>query len=111
MSVDNGYLEYVMSDVLCNVQGLHSRKMFGGVGIYKEDLMCALIEDDQLYFKVDDGNWEDYEAVGSLPFTAEMKGRTQTMSYWLVPEDVMEDHEKAETWLGKAYEAAKRAKH
>ena len=35
--------------------------MFGGVGIYAGDLFFALIDDDTLYFKVDDSNRSDFE--------------------------------------------------
>jgi len=34
--------------------------MFGGVGIYCGDLFFGLIDDDTLYFKVDDSNRSDF---------------------------------------------------
>jgi DNA transformation protein len=110
MAVDDGYLEYIMNDVLGHIEDLRGRRMFGGYGIYKGNLMCALIVQDVLYFKVDDTNRPDYESAGMGPFVYESKRGTSTMQYWQVPEEVMEDREQVEAWLNRSWEAAKRAK-
>jgi len=103
MPVSESYREYVM-ERLERVEQVTARNMFGGVGIYFEGLFCALIAEDVLYFKVDDVNRPDFEAAGMGPF----KSGRQTMQFYEVPEDVLEDEEKLRLWVGKALDVARR---
>jgi DNA transformation protein and related proteins len=64
-----------------------------------------------LYFKVDDTTKPDYEDHGSSPFVYEMpNGKEMAMSYWQLPEEVMEDSQELEQWVAKAVEASLRSK-
>jgi DNA transformation protein and related proteins len=83
-----------------------SRPMFGGNGLFKGGVMFGLINDGELYFKVDDTSRADFEAKKSHPFTYEARGRKIALSYWFVPEDVIENAEDLQTWAGKAHAAA-----
>ena len=95
--------DYVVHDLMSGIDGIQSRAMFGGWGLYKNGVVFGIIADDQLYFKVDDRNLKDYENAGSTPFTYEAKGRKIIMSsYWEVPADVLEDRDALESWIGKA---------
>lgn len=103
MPVSEGYREYIM-ERLERVEQVSARRMFGGVGIYFEGLFCALIAEDVLYFKVDDENRPDYEAAGMGPF----RTGGQTMQFYEVPEEVLDDEEKLRLWAGKALDVARR---
>ena len=85
------YLNYILQDVLGHIEGLHNRELFGGVGIYKNGVIFGLIYDNQLYFKVNDTNRCRYEAAGSQPFIYNSSGKQVQLSYWAVPESVIED--------------------
>ena len=50
------------------------RNMFGGAGVYADDVMFALIADDTLYLKADDTTARAFEAEGMRPFTYTAKG-------------------------------------
>lgn len=94
MKNKNHYCDYIISDVLGEIPEITSRAMFGGYGIYKNGKIFAIIVDDELYFKVDDSNRTVFEIMGSHPFTYGKKdGKTATMSYWLVPQEIIEDRE------------------
>ena len=54
MTVSAGFRSYVLEQLGRVLSNVRSRSMFGGVGIYSGDLFFALIDDDTLYFKVDD---------------------------------------------------------
>ena len=83
--------------------------MFGGVGIYSGDLFFALIDDDTVYFKVDDTNRPDFEARGMVPFRpAGPDG--EVMQYYAVPEDLLEDPEALRPWIDRALQVARRKK-
>ena len=87
-----------------------SRSMFGGFGFYMDDTMFALIAYDQMYFKVDDGNRQEYIDAGMAPFTYEGKKKPVQMSYFLLPPDVLEDPIELAEWAGRALDAAIRSK-
>lgn len=102
------YCDYVL-DLLTHVDGVSSRAMFGGFGLYKGGVMFALIADDVLYYKVGPDNQSDYEGAGSEPFTYSGKTKPIQMSYWQVPEDVLEDSDDLRDWTLKAYDVALKA--
>jgi len=86
------------------------RKMFGGLGLYRQGLIFAIVADDTLYFKVNDSNRADYEAEGCEPFTYRGKDKPVAMSYWRVPEWVIDESETLSEWAEKAYQTALGAK-
>jgi len=81
--------------------------MFGGVGIYSGDLFFALIADDALYFKVDDSNRGDFQARGMGPFRPYGENG-ETMQYYQVAEDLVEDPDALRPWAEKAIAVAGR---
>lgn len=105
MTVSPEFLEF-LNDQLSPFGPVSARRMFGGAGLFRDDLMFALIAEDTLYFKIDERNRPDYEAAGMAPFTYEGKGRKMQMSYYEVPPDVLEDQTEISEWAGKAFEAA-----
>lgn len=89
--------------------GIRARAMFGGVGIYGNDLFFALIDDDTVYFKVDETNQPDFEARGMGPFRPGGPGG-ETMRYFALPEEVLEDPEALRPWVEAALNVARRKK-
>ena len=83
--------------------------MFGGVGIYAGDLFFALIDEDLVYFKVDDTNRSAFEKRGMGPF---MPGgeEGEVMQYYQVPEEVLEDPEELTSWMEGSISVAQRKK-
>jgi len=104
------FAEYVLGDVLGDIPGVTSRKMFGGWGIYKDGTFFALIADGGLYFKVDDSTRKNYEALGSKPFVYDSRGKKVTMSYWLLPEEIIEDKDVLFEWVEKSVAAGRNNK-
>ena len=84
--------------------------MFGGAGIYADGAIFALIADDILYFKVDDGNRAAFEAEGVSPFVFLGRRKPIATSYWRVPERLLDDPEEIADWARSALAAAGRAK-
>jgi len=86
MAVSEGYQAFVLEQ-LGRVTRPSARRMFGGVGVYADDLFIAVIADDVLYFKVDETNRPDFEKAGCEPFRPYDDERT--MSYYEVPIEVL----------------------
>ncbi len=89
---------------------VQARAMFGGYGVYFDGLMFGLLADDVLYFKVDDENRQDYIDAGSGPFTYEGKSRPVEMSYYRVPDALMNDPGGIAEWAERAHQAALRSR-
>ncbi|HKS57124.1 MAG TPA: TfoX/Sxy family protein [Steroidobacteraceae bacterium] len=106
MSVSNGYRTYIL-DQLAAVPALSTRRMFGGVGLYSGELFFALIDDDVLFFKVDDANREDYVSRGMKAFMP--IPNKASMGYFQVPEDVIEEADDLVRWARRSVEVAQRA--
>jgi len=106
MSVSNGYRTYVL-DQLAAVQALSTRRMFGGLGLYSGEWFFALIDDDVLFFKVDDANREDYVSRGMKAFMP--LPDKASMGYFQVPEDVIEDCQELTRWARRSVEVPQRA--
>lgn len=83
--------------------------MFGGVGIYCGELFFALIADDTVYFKVDASTRPDFEARGMGPFRP-YSDHGETMSYYQLPEDLLEDPDALRPWAEKAVAVARQSK-
>ncbi len=86
------------------------RKMFGGAGVYCDDLFFAIMDDDAIYLKVDDETRDEFEARGLKPFVFEMKdGSSGEMNYFNAPEDIYDDEDELRRWATYALDAARRA--
>lgn len=113
MPVSDAYLDFVrdlLAERLPDGAALRTRRMFGGVGVYADDLFFALVADDMLYLKADDGNRPDFEAQGLAPFSYTRKdGRSASMAYYPPPADALEDPDRLQPWLDGALAAARRA--
>jgi DNA transformation protein and related proteins len=108
MRVSAGFRDYVL-DQLSGVRGLRAKAMFGGVGIYADDVFFGILASDVLYFKVDDTNRRAYELAGSKPFRP-YDDRSMTMPYYAVPLDVLEAAPTLVEWAEQAVAVARSAK-
>ena len=85
--------------------------MFGGFGVYVDDVMMALVADGVVYFKTDDTNRGAYEDRGTGPFMYSGKrGQPIAMSYHEVPDDIFDDPDDLLVWAETARAVAKRNK-
>jgi DNA transformation protein len=98
-----------LEDLFAPVGGVRFRRMFGGLGIYRESVMFALVANDVLYFKADDFTRAAFEDAGCAPFRYEARGKSVTMSYWRLPERLFDEPEEFRDWAIAAIAAAERA--
>ncbi len=101
--MDSEFVEYALRQL--QVLGpVVARKMFGGYGVYRDEQIFAVIDNDALYLKVDALSRLDYLAAGMGPF-APLPGK-QMDGYYELPLDVLESREKLAHWGKKALAAA-----
>ncbi len=85
-------------------------RMFGGYGLFHDDLMFGLVADDTLYLKADKVSAKEFEERGLPQFEYYKRGKPTRMSYYLAPEEILENSQEAALWARRAYEAALRQK-
>ena len=101
------FVEHVL-EVLEHCGPIRAKRMFGGHGLYRDDLMFGLITDDVLYLKTDGESVALFEDRRLSPFVYVKKGEPTKTSYYMAPEEMFEDPEAAEEWLRIACDAASR---
>jgi DNA transformation protein len=85
------------------------RRMFGKTGVFCDGLMFAMVTDNILYFRVDDGNREHFEEAASVPPLNYRKGgATIHLSFWRAPERLFDDPDEFVAWARIALTAAAR---
>ncbi|MFD2204069.1 TfoX/Sxy family protein [Kiloniella antarctica] len=86
------------------------KSMFGGHGLYFEDIMFALEANGDIYLKTDKETLNLFEEAGSQAFTYEGKNKPITMSYSLIPSTAWDDQDDFIRWVNLAIGASRRAK-
>jgi DNA transformation protein len=104
----SGYIDYLLEQ-LRSLGRVRARPMFGGHGIYCDELFFALLANDVLYFKVDAENRTAFEQRGVGPFVPFPDKPELVMQYYEVPADVIEDPEELAVWARAAVAVALRA--
>ncbi len=75
MRTRNEFVEYLI-DQLTPLGDVAAKSMFGGYGIYCDDVMFGFIADDEFFLKVDDESRPEYERDGFGPFIYTKNGRS-----------------------------------
>jgi DNA transformation protein len=96
-------------DLFAALGPVRVRKMFGGQGIYRDDLMFGLEAGGELFLKADAETAGAFEEAGSRQFAYAKDGKATAMSYWRLPDAALDDPDEAARWGGLAVEAARRA--
>ena len=96
MSVSDSFLAFVLEQ-LDGVPRIVTKRMFGGIGIYSDGTFFAVIDNDTLFFKVDETLAKRYRDKGMPPF-APIPGAKPMMGYYQVPAEILEDARALANW-------------
>lgn len=110
MPKDESFHEYVI-DLFRGFPGITSRGMFSGWALYQDGIVFAIIAEGDLYFKSDEQTQSYFEEADSHPFVYVRKdARPIALSYWSVPEEVLENEEELALWVERSAAVSKRAR-
>ena len=84
--------------------------MFGGYGLYIDELFVAIIVADAMYLKADGQSRDRFEAAGGRRFEYTRQGKQHGLAFWTVPAEAMESPSLMQPWARLAVEAALRAR-
>jgi len=105
MALSSEYLDYVLGQ-LGGLSRVSSRRMFGGAGLYCDELFFGLVFGDTLYLRVDDRNRADYASRGMTRFRPYPNRPLLSMTYYEVPAEVLEDADQLAIWARRSLDAA-----
>ena len=86
------------------------KRMFGGHGLYVDELFIAIVADEQLYLKADLTTRPGFEAAGCRPFIYSKATQAVALGYWSAPEEATESPAQMLPWARLAQAAALRAR-
>jgi DNA transformation protein len=85
---------------------LEVRRLFSGLSLYCDGVICALVFRDQIYIKIDDETRPAFEAEGMEPFQPR-EGR-KPMPYYTLPDQALDDDEELLDWARLGVGAGRR---
>jgi DNA transformation protein len=109
MPVTPSYRAYVLEQLNRAVPPVRARAMFGGVGLYASEVFFALIADDALYVRTDDATRSEFESLGMPPFRP-FDEHGPVMSYYQLPEEILENSDALRDWVDRAIASARTAR-
>lgn len=109
MSLSKEYLEYIQSQLQV-IPDWISKRMFGGVGFFREGVMFAMVTgDNKFYLKINEEIMPEFEAFGMKAF-GHASGKKPKMPYYECPVEVLEDADKLHSWAERSFQIAWEAK-
>lgn len=87
------------------VQGVRFRKMFGGFGIYAEEVFFGIIHGEHLYLRTNETTRVRYVDAGMSWFVTP-GGKKSIKAYYEVPAAVIEQAKELKAWAREAISAA-----
>jgi DNA transformation protein len=98
-------------ELLAPLGAVRSRRMFGGHGLYVDEVFIALIAAGTLYLKVDDATQVQFEQAGCQPFRyGKADGSQASLRYFNAPEEALESPPQMLPWARLAMASALRAR-
>lgn len=107
--MNTGFVDHCL-DLLAPLGALRAKRMFGGHGLYADDVFFGLIAVERLYLKVDAQTQPAFAAAGCEPFVYSPKTQAVALGYWSVPAEAMESPLRMQPWARQALAAALRAR-
>jgi len=98
------------TELLAPAGEVRYRRMFGGYGLYVDDVFVAIIVGDALYLKADEQSRPRFEAAGGRRFEYTRQGKQQSLAFWTVPAEAMDSPALMRPWVQLAFDAALRAR-
>ena len=83
------------------------RRMFGGMGLYRDGRIFAIVIDGEIFLKADATTEAAFREVGSSPFTYDRQGRAVALRYWRMPADALDEPDEAKRWGELALSASR----
>lgn len=95
----------LVAEQLDSLPNLRLKAMFGGFGLYADEVFFAIIHSEKLYFRTNEETRKRYEAAGMKVFTTPGH-KTALRKYYEVPMAVIERRRELTIWAREALKAS-----
>jgi DNA transformation protein len=84
--------------------------MFGGEGLYRDNVMFGIVFEERIYLKTNEEGRQAFIAEGCVPFVYPMKkGDITSHNYYALPDRLYDDPDALAEWARTAFAVAKNA--
>jgi DNA transformation protein len=98
-------------ELLAPLGAVRAKRMFGGHGLYADEVFVAIVIGEDLFLKTDADSRPAFEAAGCRPFEYQSaEGRHVALSYWSAPAEAMDSPAQMLPWARQALASALRAR-
>lgn len=98
-------------ELLAPLGAARAKRMFGGHGVYLDELFIGLVHRSQrLYLRADAATQARFEAAGCERFTYPRGDKLASLPFFTVPEDALDSPRAMEPWARLALEASLRVR-
>ena len=101
-------LVYLLEDMLEWDVNYTAKPMFWWYGVYYQGQIFAIYAWDVIYMKVGDNNKQDYIDAWSEQFVYHKNGKPCYLSYFRLPEEILEDSFLLHTYIKKSLEVSQK---
>jgi DNA transformation protein and related proteins len=102
---DESFGDFIL-DQLAGLDDIEARRMFGGYGLYQDEIFFGILHKGKLFFKIDDSTVDEYRKRKMKPFRP--NDRQTLKSYYQVPVEIIEDADQLGRWASRAIACQKR---
>ena len=82
---------------------IHTKRMFGGFGMYVDRKIIGILVRDRTYLKTDDESRKAFVAEKCKPFNYQKKtGEGVSLRYFAIPERLYDEPDEFAQWVRKA---------
>ena len=96
---DESFRDFIL-DQLAGLDDVEARRMFGGYGLYHDEIFFGILYKGKLFFKIDDSTVDEYRRRKMKPFRP--NDRQTLKSYYQVPVEIIEDADQLGRWTSRA---------
>ena len=107
MKTDNSFTDYIVCDVLGHINGITTKRMFSGIGLFLDGIIFGFITGGELYFKCDEKLKEKYLNDDCHIFNYSRKGKEVKLGYISATADMLENREYITERVYESYELSK----
>jgi len=98
-------------ELLSPLGEVRAKRMFGGHGLYADEVFVAIIIGEDLFLKTDETSRPAFEAAGCRPFEYQSaNGKRVALGYWSAPAEAMDSPAQMLRWARHALASALRAR-
>jgi len=97
----NEFLQYAL-DIFGPLGKLHTKTLFGGNAILKNNITFAMVFDGSIYLKTNKDTVKKYLDLNSKPLSYKKNNKTINLRYYEIPVEIIDDEDQLIDWAIEA---------